>query len=714
MKSKKQGKLPQRILRQEIRKLLQANPKVRFNAKQVIRLLGLGNSKDSVHAALEYLSEDAVLVAMPNYKFKWNNKQQHSSRLTIEGRVDMTRNGAAFILTNELDDDIFVSASKLNFALDGDLVSVRYRYQKRSSRRPEGEVVEILNRKTDLFIGTISVLKKYAFVVPDKVNMPVDIMVQLPNIGEAKDGDKVIVKIIKWHDENNRSPKGEVQNVLGAAGSHEVEMQSILVDQGFELEFSPDAAAQAEALEAGITPEEIAKRRDMRKVPTITIDPVDAKDFDDAISFQHLDDGSFEIGVHIADVAHYVQEGTPLDKDAYRRSTSVYLVDRTLPMLPERLSNGICSLRPNEEKLVFSAVFTFNNNKQITNRWFGRSVIESDRRFTYEEAQERIESGEGDFAKDLQQLNRVAHMLRKRRFKNGSVSLESKEVKFTLDENNKPTSVILKKRKDAHMLVEDFMLLANREVATFIDKKGKDEQKPIPFVYRIHDLPDTDRVVDLSLFARELGFSIDPGSPQSIRNSFNKLSDAAQERPELELLLPLAIRTMAKAVYTTDNIGHYGLGFQNYSHFTSPIRRYADVLTHRLLDKNLEKSYRTDKAKLEQQCNHISDMERSAKKAERESVKFKQSEYLNDHVGSEFEGMITGFSDHGMYVQLIEVFAEGMVAFRDLDEPFREKAGGYRVEGVRSKQVYSVGDTIMVSIKDVDLQRRRIDLDLVD
>lgn len=714
MKSKKKGQLPQRILRQEIKKLLKANPKVRFNAKQVIRVLGITNSKDSVNACLENLSEDAILVSMPNYKFKWNVKQGNSPRLTAEGRVDMTRRGSAFILTNALEEDIFVPASKLNYALDGDTVLVRYRYNSRSSRRPEGEVIEVVNRKNNLFIGTIGITKKYAFVVADKENMPVDIFVQLQHIGKAKDGDKVIVKINEWHSDTVRSPKGEVLNVLGEAGTHEVEMQSILVDQGFELEFSPEAAAQAEALDAGITPEEIKNRRDMRKVPTITIDPFDAKDFDDAISFQHLENGNFEVGVHIADVAHYVQEGTALDKDAYRRSTSVYLVDRTLPMLPERLSNGICSLRPNEEKLVFSAVFTFNNERQIVDRWFGRAVIESDRRFTYEEAQERIEIGKGDFAADIQQLNRLAHILRKRRFKHGSVSMETKEVKFTLDKNNKPTSVILKERKDSNMLVEDFMLLANREVATFIDKKGKETQNPIPFVYRIHDLPDTDRVTDLALFARELGFSIDPGSPVSIRNSYNKLSEAAQERPELELLLPLAIRTMSKAVYTTDNIGHYGLGFQNYSHFTSPIRRYADVLTHRLLAKNLKNVYRTDKAKLEQQCNHISDMERSAKKAERESIKFKQSEYLNDHIGKQFEGLITGFSDHGMFVQMVEVFAEGMVAFRDLDETFRAKTGGYRIEGTRSGDVYSVGDRIQVSIKDVDLARRRIDLDLAE
>jgi ribonuclease R len=456
------------------------------------------------------------------------------------------------------------------------------------------------------------------------------------------------------------------------------------------------------------TPEEIAKRRDLRDIPTFTIDPIDAKDFDDALSIEYFDDGSCEIGVHIADVTHYVKPNTALDKEAYLRSTSVYLVDRVLPMLPERLSNELCSLRPNEDKYTFSAVFKFDKKDNLIGRWFGKTIIHSDRRFAYEEAQEVIENKEGDMTKEILDMARIARKMRKQRFKEGAIAFESEEVRFKLDEDGVPIDVYIKERKEANLLIEDYMLLANKEVAIYVNKKEKPE---IPYIYRIHDLPNPDKVAEFARFAFELGVHLKTDTPEQIAKSYNDLAKKAQTEEALKMLQPLAIRTMAKAEYATDNIGHYGLGFDFYTHFTSPIRRYSDVLAHRILYQVLEnKNYRFNKETLDTQCRHISLMERKANDAERESIKYKQTEFMEKHVGSAFEGVISGIIDRGIFVELKESHCEGMVSFDTMYEAFEITDGRLKAVGLRTGKVYKMGDTVRVVITNADLQKRQIDM----
>ncbi|MEO1713468.1 MAG: VacB/RNase II family 3'-5' exoribonuclease, partial [Bacteroidota bacterium] len=529
------------------------------------------------------------------YKLKGNLASHISSNIII-GKVDMTKTGSAYIVSDQMEDDVFVTAKYLNAALHGDQVKVAV-WRRRGRTKPEGEILEIVKRATEHFLGTIHISNKYAFVIPDRLNMPVDIYVDLENTKGARDQDKVIVRVEKWHDDKKRSPEGIITSVLGAVGSSDIEMKGILINNGFNLEFPEEVIAEAEKFPIEIEASEVERRRDMRKVTTFTIDPNDAKDFDDALSIEYLENGHCEIGVHIADVSHYVKPESQLDKEALSRSTSVYLVDRVLPMLPERLSNGLCSLRPHEDKYTFSAVFEFDKDDKVVNRWFGKTLTHSDHRFTYGGAQKVLDGEDGPFSAELKVMNRIAHKLRKKRFRDGAINFETEEVRFRLDEDGVPIEVYLKERKDAHMLIEDFMLLANREVAGYITEKGKENE--IPFVYRIHDEPDPDRVAELVSFAKEMGVEINVGSPLEIAKSFNRLTKQAQEDPALKLLGPVAIRTMAKAVYSSDNIGHYGLGFEHYSHFTSPIRRYSDVLAHRILEKNLEgNTFRTNKAKL--------------------------------------------------------------------------------------------------------------------
>jgi ribonuclease R len=530
---------------------------------------------------------------------------------------------------------------------------------------------------------------------------------------EAQNGDRVIVKITHWHKHPNQRPKGKVTSVLGAEGS-DLEMKVILINKGFPLDFEEEVIQESEAIPARITDYDVLQRRDFRDVLTFTIDPEDAKDFDDALSYRVLENGHIEVGVHIADVTHYVKPNTALDKEAYKRSTSVYLVDRVLPMLPERLSNDLCSLRPNEDKLTFSAVFEFDKNDKVVKRWFGKTIIHSDRRFSYEQAQQGLETGEGDFAEQLKTLNRIAHKLRKDRFKNGAIDFETEEVRFKLDANGVPIELYVKERKDAHMLIEDFMLLANKEVAIFINKKAEN-QAEIPFVYRVHDYPNEDKVRELALFAKEMGVQMRVNTPKEIAASFNKLAAESEKNEALKLLMPLAIRTMAKAEYSTENIGHYGLAFDFYSHFTSPIRRYSDVLAHRILFQNLgEQTVRYDKGRLQEQCRHISAMERKAMEAERESIKYKQVEFMQKHVGEVFDGLVSGIIERGIFIELLESKCEGMVGFDTLDEPFDVGEGRLRAKGMRSGRVIKMGDPVKVRIVETNLQRRQIEMELVN
>jgi ribonuclease R len=713
-KTKIKGKkLSAQQLRVEIIKLFQRHPRKRFNPKQVVNKLRISNNKDSVQDAMDKLVQNKEIIALGDYKYKLNKQstpQSTEGTKYAEGIVDMTRSGDAYIICEGIEDDIHVAGKYLNTALNGDKVKIRT-WRPRGRRKAEGEVVQVLERSRSFFMGTLWKYPKYALVAVD-TQPPMDVIVDLEELMDAEDEHRVVVRVDEWESAaHGGNPKGTITATLGKAGSHDIEMKSILINNGFDLEFSEIVLQQADALPEKIPAQEIERRKDLRAITTFTIDPDDAKDFDDALSIRYLENGELEIGIHIADVTHYVKEGTALDKEAFNRSTSVYLVDRVLPMLPERISNGLCSLRPNEDRLAFSAIFIFDKYQKIINRWFGRTVIHSDRRFTYNEAQQVLDSGKGDMAKELIQLNKLAKHLRKRRYKQGAINFETDEVKFRLDENGSPIDIFIKERKDAHLLVEDFMLLANREVATYIAKKGKENE--IPFVYRVHDEPNPDKVEELARFARELGFDMNIGSPEAIASSFNRLAKAAEKDPGLKLLSPIAIRTMAKAEYSSENIGHYGLGFENYSHFTSPIRRYSDVLAHRLLDKNLNGTYRTNKFKLEEQCKHISQQERRAVNAERESVKYKQVEYIEKHVGEEFTGYISGMIDSGVFVELKDTHIEGMIPFINLAEPFEVADSRLSLKGMHSGIEYRMGQEIKVKIVRADLEKRQVEMDWI-
>lgn len=711
-KDRKERKFNAAELQRHLIQIFKDNPKKQFNPKQLANKLGASNSKDALTYALVKLTEAGYIAPQGDFKYKLKQSPATFMRKkTLTGYVDMTRSGAAYIEVEGHENDIYVAAKNLGPAMHGDLVEISV-WTPRGRNKPEGEVTKVVERATEVFVGTIWFKGKTAVVAPTNFQVPVDIQVDLSDTKGAEDGDRVIVKITQWHKHANQRPKGIVTSVLGAEGS-DLEMKVILINKGFSLDFEAEVIAESEAISETITETEILQRRDFRKVLTFTIDPEDAKDFDDALSYQVLENGNIEVGVHIADVTHYVKPGTALDKEAFKRSTSVYLVDRVLPMLPEHLSNNLCSLRPHEEKLTFSAVFEFDKNDKVVNRWFGKTIIFSDRRFSYEQAQQGLETGEGDHAEELRILNRIAHKLRKDRFNNGAIDFDTEEVRFKLDADGVPIEVYVKERKDAHMLIEDFMLLANKEVAIYINKKAEN-QAEIPFVYRIHDYPNDEKVKELALFAKELGFQMRINTPQEIAASFNRLAEEADKNEALKLLMPIAIRTMAKAEYSTENIGHYGLAFDFYSHFTSPIRRYSDVLAHRVLFENLgERTVRYDKGKLQEQCRHISLMERKAMEAERESIKYKQVEFMQKHVGEVFDGFVSGIIERGIFIELADSKCEGMVSFDTLDEPFDVGEGRLRAKGLRSGRMIKMGDAVKVRILETNLQRRQIEMEMV-
>jgi len=687
-----------------------------WNSRQLIKKLKIANNKTDVMRVLEALLKQKKVTAEKDESFKAVTRKKTSSesepattvvvsKNALRGKVDMTRSGSAYVIVDDREEDIFVSQKNTGGAMHRDVVDVEL-LPPRKGKKPEGRIVRVVKRAIEQVIGTMRLYKKFAVVVPDRVTIQFDVVVPIEKMNQAVDGDKVVVKITSW---DQASPTGEVIHVLGASGSHELEMQSILIHNGFNLAFPENVIDECKSLPEEITAEEIAKRKDFRNVTTFTIDPITAKDFDDALSIRTLENGNTEIGVHIADVSHYVRPGTALDKEAYLRSTSVYLVDRVCPMLPEKLSNELCSLRPLEESLCYAAVFEMDEDYQVVNRWFGRTVIYSDHRFSYEDAQVVMDAGEGPFAAELKKLNKMAKTLRKRRVKNGAIMFETDELQFKVDELGQTLEIFVKERKDAHLLIEEFMLLANREVATIMAQKGK--TKEIPFPYRVHDVPDPDRLADFQKFAREIGFQIQIDTPKQIAKSFNRLAEKAKEDESLRLLEPLAIRTMAKAIYTTENIGHYGLAFDYYTHFTSPIRRYADVLVHRILDANLKDVFREDKATLEARCKHISDMERAAMNAERESVKYKQMEYLQNKVGHEFAGVISGVIESGIFVELEDSRAEGMISFRTMHGGFYMTAP-YKA-GSKTGDEFSIGQKIHVRIRKIDMGTRQMDLEWV-
>jgi ribonuclease R len=680
-----------------------------LNYKQVASKLNL-HDDESRELILEILKEETKkgILNEPE-KGKFLLKQL---KTFVTGKVDMTSDGSAYIISeDEFEEDIYVAPRKLRNALHGDIVKV-YVYAKNKGRKKDGEVVEILQRAKMDFTGIVNLSDRFAFFIPDDRKMLHDIFIPIDSLKGAKDKDKAIARIVDW-PEDAKNPIGQITHVLGKQGENNAEMNAILADYGFPLAFPDEVERQAESIEEIIPAEEIAKRRDFRNVLTFTIDPIDAKDFDDAISFRKLDNGNVEIGVHIADVSHYVKQGTALDKEAFERGTSVYLVDRVIPMLPERLSNGLCSLRPNEDKLCFSAVFELDNEANVVEQWFGRTIIHSDTRFSYEDAQEILENKSGKHSEELLKLNELAYILRERKFKHGAISFESVEIKFRLDEQGKPLGVYAKERKDAHKLIEDFMLLANKKVAEFIAKKGKGKQK-LTFVYRSHDSPKEDALLNFSQFALKFGYKIDTSSGRETAKSLNFLMADVEGKKEQNVLTQLAIRSMAKAVYTTKKHSHYGLAFDYYTHFTSPIRRYPDVMVHRLLELYLAGGKSVSEDEYEKFSMHSSQMEKKAADAERASVKYKQAEFLLSNIGMEYNGIISGLTEWGMYVEIIENKCEGMIRLRDLNDDFYvldEK--NYCIIGQRRKKKYQLGDEVRILVKKVDLAKRQIDFSLV-
>jgi ribonuclease R len=698
------------VLTQLILEIFQKSGQQLLNPKQVSAKLKLddADARETIAEILRNEVRKGTLREPERGRF-----QLKELKTFVTGRVDLTTDGSAFIITeDEFEPDIYVAPRKLRNALHGDTVQVYVYAKQKGGRKKEGEVVEILARAKMDFTGIVKISDRFAFFVPDDRKMQHDIFIPLTDLNGAKDNEKAIAHISEW-PEGAKNPIGKIIHVLGKQGDNNAEMNAILADFGFPLAFPKDVEEAAEAIPETIPAAEIAKRRDFRKVLTFTIDPFDAKDFDDAISFQKLPNGNYEIGVHIADVSHYVLPDSALDIEAYDRGTSVYLVDRVIPMLPERLSNGLCSLRPNEDKLCFSAVFELDEKAHIHSEWFGRTVIHSDKRFAYEEAQEIIEGKQSDFSEQILKLNELAYILRERKFKAGAISFESAEVKFKLDEQGKPIGVYVKERKDAHKLIEDFMLLANRKVAEFVAKKGQGKHKHT-FVYRAHDSPKEEALLNFAQFASKFGYKINTQSDKTIAFSLNALLVDVEGKSEQNVLTQLAIRSMAKAIYTTKQSSHYGLAFEYYTHFTSPIRRYPDVMVHRLLAHYLADGSSANTEHYEKLCVHSSQMEKRAADAERASVKYKQAEYLQDNVGKQFEGIISGVTEWGMYVELVENKCEGMVRLRDISDDFYvldEK--NYCIIGQRKKRKYQLGDKVTIKVKKVDLSKRQIDFSLV-
>lgn len=706
-KEKKNQGFTKKEIKKMILELCYSQPENVFTYKQVTGVL---KTKDPVisqlvNVVLQELTDDGYLLQPERGKFKFQGKTGY-----VVGVLDMTQRGYGFVVSDESEEDVFVAGSNLNQALHGDKVRV-FLHAKSKRKQPEGEVVEIIERSKTNFVGTIEMSKNFAFLIPSGKNN-FDIFIPRDKLKGAQHGQKAVVKIVEW-PKHAKNPFGEVIDVLGEAGNNDTEMHAILAEFDLPYTFPERVDKAAEKLPIEITEEEIARRRDMRNVPTFTIDPADAKDFDDALSLQKLENGNWEVGVHIADVTHYVQPNTLIDAEAYERGTSVYLVDRVVPMLPEMLSNGVCSLRPHEDKLCFSAIFEMNDNARVSKEWFGRTVIHSDRRFSYEEAQEVLETGKGDMNDILLKMNDMAKKLRDERFSKGAISFERVEVKFNLDENGKPLGVFFKESKDSNHLIEEFMLLANRKVAQFVGKPANG--KPKPFVYRIHDRPDPDKLESFNSFIHKFGYGLELQTAATISRSMNMLLTNVKGRSEENVIETLAIRAMAKAVYSSRNIGHYGLSFEYYSHFTSPIRRYPDMMVHRLLDKYLEGGRAVNADQLEEKCKHTSNMEQRSAQAERASIKYKQVEFMQDKVGQVFEGVISGVTDFGIFVEITENKCEGMVSTKDMTDDFYffdEK--NYCISGMHSKRTYQLGAPVKIEIIRANLEKKQLDFKLVE
>lgn len=696
-------------VKREIEKLFASNRKKPYNYKQVAAALDINSTqgKDHIIRSLKLMEKDGLIEELAPGKYI--AVYVHSF---ITGKLEMTQRGAGFVVPEDGTEDIYIPPDFLNTALNRDKVKVHL-FAKRTGARPEGEIVEIVERNKMEFVGVVEMGHNYAFVSPDDKHMHVDIFIPQDKIHNAKHGEKVVARITEWSGEH-KNPYGEITEILGKPGQHETEMHAIIAEFGFSNHFPSNVEAEAQKIPDKISKEEIAKRRDFRKVTTFTIDPEDAKDFDDALSITALEDGTWEIGVHIADVSHYVTDNSSLDDEAYNRATSVYLVDRTIPMLPEKLSNGVCSLRPQEEKLTFSAVFKMNTEGDVLDQWIGKTVIYSDRRFAYEEAQQRIESKEGDFADEINVLNDIALKLRAKRFKNGAVNFETEEVKFVLDDHFKPIGIYKKIRKEAHKMIEEFMLLANRTVAEFVSNMTKGNNKKT-FVYRVHEPPSEDKLKVFSMFASRFGYKIQTTSQKAIAQSFNSLLTEVEGKPEQNIIQSMAVRSMMKAYYTTKKTSHYGLSFDYYTHFTSPIRRYPDLMAHRLLFSYLNNGKSGNENEYEEKCKHSSQMEVQAADAERASVRYKQVEYIRDFIGEKFAGIISGVTEWGIYVEITEYKCEGMVRLSSLGDDFYEyDEFNQWIIGKRSKRIFQLGGQVEVIVKGADVLKRQIDLELAE
>ncbi len=695
-----------RFLRETIINYFQSNTKGSYNYKQLAEALKVNDSETRklVFSILNELAKEGILDEAQRGVFKFA-----ATTNFYNGIIEFTNRGSAFVTVENLREDIFIPAKATQRALNGDKVSVKITSRTRN-RKPEGEVMAVLERKERLFVGTIDIQNNITFLIPDDPKIDVDIFIPVGKLKEGKNGYKAVAKVTDW-PENAKNPFGEIVEVFGHPGSNDAEMKAILVSNGIKFTFPDEVLDEANQISISLPAEEIATRRDFRSITTFTIDPVDAKDFDDAISVEFLENGNFRVGVHIADVAHYVTENSALDKEALIRGNSVYLVDRVVPMLPEHLSNGVCSLRPNEEKFTFSAVFEMTESAKVVNDWFGKTVIKSARRFTYEEAQEIIETGEGDYKNEILLVDRLAKKLRKERMKEGALEVQSTEIRFELNEAGFPVKVLKKTTKDSNKLIEEFMLLANKHVGFFV---GDPKRQPrVTYIYRVHDRPDPEKVEQFKVFVSKFGKHFTYKDDQDIARQMNRLFEEMKDESSYNMIQQMAIKSMAKAAYDTKNIGHYGLAFTHYSHFTSPIRRYADLVAHRILFEVLHNKF-LHHAHLSATAKHISMTERKAVEAERTSRKFFQAQFLKDKIGETFVGTITGLTDWGMFVEIDENFCEGMISLKSMkDDRYVFDERDYVVVGVNDNREFNVGDKINVKIVTVNLAKKQVDFEYI-